>query len=130
MNKIIEELKDIYHTLEEAEFVINDSIAKGKFCLCQLKLKQVIRTLKAKEKLTDKIEIIDDTLKEKEERLIQIPLEEYKELLVIKGRYEELVKKEIIFPNETITYINGIPVKLNKEADTYKVTCNMESNGE
>ncbi len=70
-------------------------------------------------------------MKEKEERLIQIPLEEYKELLVIKGRYEELVKKKIILPNETITYINGVPVKLyEKEYDTYKVTCNMESNGE
>ena len=46
----------------------------------------------------------------KEERLIQIPLEEYKELLVIKGRYEELIKKEIILPNR-ITYINGVPIQ-------------------
>lgn len=70
-------------------------------------------------------------MKEKEERLIQIPLEEYKELLVIKGRYEELVKKEIILPNQKITYINGIPIQeCEKEYDTYKITCNMESKGE
>ena len=70
-------------------------------------------------------------MKEKEERLIQIPLEEYKELLVIKGRYEELVKKEILLPNQRITYIDGIPVQeLKKEYDTYKITCNVESKGE
>ena len=69
-------------------------------------------------------------MKEKEEKLIVIPLEEYKELLVIKGRYEELAKKSIILPNETITYINGIPAQLKKENDTYKITCNMESKGE
>lgn len=67
----------------------------------------------------------------KEERLIQIPLEEYKELLIIKGRYEELVKKETIFPNPGITYVNGIPVQQwEKEYDTYKVTCNLENKGE
>lgn len=70
-------------------------------------------------------------MKEKEETLIQIPLEEYKELLVIKGRYDELVKKEILLPNQRITYIDGIPVqKLKKEYDTYKITCNVESKGE
>jgi len=68
-------------------------------------------------------------MKEKEERLIQIPLEEYKELLIIKGRYEELVKKEFILPNQKITYINGVP-QYEKEYDTYKITCNMESKGE
>lgn len=70
-------------------------------------------------------------MREKEERLIQIPLEEYKELLVIKGRYEELIKKEIIVPNKKITYINGVPVQeYEKEYDTYKITCNVESKGE
>ena len=70
-------------------------------------------------------------MKEKEERLIQIPLEEYKELLVIKGRYEELVKKEILLPNQKTTYINGIPIqKYEKEYDTYKITCNAENKGE
>ena len=68
-------------------------------------------------------------MKEKEERLIQIPLEEYKELLVIKGRYEELVKKEFILPK--ITYVNGVPIQeYKKEYDTYKITCNTESKGE
>ena len=67
----------------------------------------------------------------KEERLIQIPLEEYKELLIIKGRYEELIKKEIILPNQKITYINGVPIQeYEKEYDSYKITCNIESNGE
>ena len=70
-------------------------------------------------------------MKEKEERLIQIPLEEYKELLVIKGRYEELVKKEIILPKPNITYVNGVPIQeYEKEYDTYKITCNMENKGE
>lgn len=70
-------------------------------------------------------------MKEKEERLIQIPLEEYKELLIIKGRYEELVKKEIILPNRKITYINGVPIQeCEKEYDTYKITCDMKSQGE
>lgn len=70
-------------------------------------------------------------MKEKEERLIQIPLEEYKELLIIKGRYEELIKKEIVFPNQRITYVNGVPIqKYEKEYETYKMTCDMESKGE
>ncbi len=72
-----------------------------------------------------------NNMKEKEERLIQIPLEEYKELLIIKGRYEELVKKEIILPK--ITYIDGVPIQEYEkgyEFDEYKITCNMESKGE
>ena len=66
-------------------------------------------------------------MKEKEEIFIQIPLEEYKELLVIKGRYEELTKKEFILPNQKITYIKGAPIQ---EYDTYKITCNVRSKGE
>ena len=70
-------------------------------------------------------------MKEKEERLIQIPLEEYKELLIIKGKYEELIRKEIISPPKTITYIDGVPIQeYGKEYDTHKITCNMESKGE
>ena len=70
-------------------------------------------------------------MKEKEERLIQIPLEEYKQLLIIRGRYEELAKKEIIFSNEKITYINGVPIQeYEKEYDTYKINCNMNNKGE
>ena len=68
-------------------------------------------------------------MKEKEERLIQIPLEEYKELLIIKGRYEELVKKEIILPK--ITYVNGVPIQeYETEYDTYKIISKVESKGE
>ena len=68
----------------------------------------------------------------KEERLIQIPLEEYKELLIIKGRYEELVKKSIILPNQKITYINDVPVQeYEKELKPpYKITCDLGSKGE
>ena len=51
---------------------------------------------------------------------ITIDLEEYKELLIIKGRYEELIKKTFI---PTITYIDGKPIP--KEYDTYKITCNV-----
>lgn len=70
-------------------------------------------------------------MKEKEEKFIQIPLEEYKELLIIKGRYEELVKKEFILPNKKITYIGGVPIQeCEKEYDTYKITCNVESKGD
>lgn len=67
--------------------------------------------------------------KTEEEKLIQIPLEEYKELLITKGRYEELIKKETTLPK--ITYINGIPVQeFEKEYGTYKITCDSESKGE
>lgn len=71
-------------------------------------------------------------MKEKEERLIQIPLEEYKELLVIKGRYEELTKKELLLPNRKITYIDGVPIQeCEKELKPpYKITCDLESKGE
>ena len=65
------------------------------------------------------------------EQKIEITLEEYKELLIIKGRYEELVKKEIILPNQKITYINGVPIQeYEKEYDTYKITCNVGSKGD
>lgn len=64
----------------------------------------------------------------KEERLIQIPLEEYKELLVIKGRYEELAKKEIILPK--VTYINGVPVSEYEKENAYEINCCSEIKGE
>lgn len=68
----------------------------------------------------------------KEERLIQIPLEEYKELLIIKGRYEELIKKEIILPNKKYPYINGVPVQkyIKELKPPYKITCDIENKGE
>ena len=64
----------------------------------------------------------------KDERLIQIPLEEYKELLVIKGRYEELIKKENILSNQKIALINGIPYEeFEKEYGTFKINCDTEN---
>lgn len=61
------------------------------------------------------------------ELMIEIPFEEYKELLIIKGKYEELKSQQnipwTIRPNGTIiTYTN------TKEQDKdlnplYKVTC-------
>jgi hypothetical protein len=58
-----------------------------------------------------------------EEGMITIPFEEYKELLILKGRYEELKSKSII--NTGITYRgpkdnNGITIA------PYKVTCQGE----
>ena len=65
------------------------------------------------------------------EQKIEITLEEYKELLIIKGRYEELVKKEFTLPNQKITYVDGIPIQeWKKEYDTYKITCDLKGKGE
>ena len=55
-----------------------------------------------------------------EDGMITIPFEEYKELLILKGRYEELKNKSII--NTGITYGNlendkGIAIR------PHKVTC-------
>lgn len=58
---------------------------------------------------------------------IEIPFEEYKELLIIKGRYEELKSQQsipwIVNPKDTtITYTNT--KKQDKElTPPYKVTC-------
>lgn len=58
---------------------------------------------------------------------IEIPFEEYKELLIIKGRYEELKSQQsipwIVNPKDTtITYTNT--KKQDKELiPPYKVTC-------
>ena len=63
-----------------------------------------------------------------DEATITITLEEYKELLVIKGKYEEL--------KERIQQIGGVPYKNNiiyrnaddlfeKEVKPYKVTCDL-----
>ena len=63
-----------------------------------------------------------------DEATITITLEEYKELLVIKGKYEEL--------KERIQQIVGVPYKTNiiyrnagdlfeKEVKPYKVTCDL-----
>ena len=63
-----------------------------------------------------------------DEATITITMEEYKELLVIKGKYEEL--------KERIQQIGGVPYKTNiiyrnaddvfeKEVKPYKVTCDL-----
>ena len=62
-----------------------------------------------------------------EDSMITIPFEEYKELLILKGRYEELKNKSII--NTGITYRDlendkGITI------DPYKVTCERKCNEE
>lgn len=61
---------------------------------------------------------------DKEERLIQIPLQEYKELLEIKGKYEEL-KSQILTTPPTIINWNGKPLAPIYE-EPYKVTCMKE----
>lgn len=54
-------------------------------------------------------------MKEEEiEKLIAIPLEEYKELLVIKGKYEEYSKSRLQYDLKTGDPIPGTP---------YKITC-------
>ena len=53
--RIIEELKDVYNILQKAEYIFDDPTAKGQLYLCHHKLKQVIKTLEARE-LIDKKE--------------------------------------------------------------------------
>lgn len=58
---------------------------------------------------------------------VSIPLEEYKELLIIKGRYEELKNKTNITwtpPSKTtITYTGPDGKKVSMPTAPYKVTC-------
>lgn len=53
---------------------------------------------------------------------ITISFEEYKELLIIKGKYEELKSQQnipwLVNPNKTVT-----PQEWNKDKDFIKVTC-------
>ena len=53
---------------------------------------------------------------------ITISFEEYKELLIIKGKYEELKSQQniplLVDPNRTIT-----PQEWNKDKELFKVTC-------
>ena len=55
---------------------------------------------------------------------IEIPLEEYKELLMIKGRYEEL-KSQIYKhqPSITPTIYRDIKITDPLPEQTYKITC-------
>ena len=66
-----------------------------------------------------------------DEATITITLEEYKELLVIKGKYEELKERQqqqqqipCVPWNTHITYKNADDW-LEKETEPYKVTCNL-----
>lgn len=62
-----------------------------------------------------------------DEATITITLEEYKELLVIKGKYEELKERQQItyVPWRTnITYTNAGDL-FEKEVKPYKVTCDL-----
>ena len=58
--------------------------------------------------------------------IITITLEEYKELLIIKGKYEELKLLYQPYPKTTITYRD-----FNNEKDLtppYKITCGESNN--
>lgn len=60
----------------------------------------------------------------KTETLIEIPFEEYKELLIIKGKYEELKSQQItpLISNPRITYTD-----LRKDIKyPYEVTCDKK----
>lgn len=74
-----------------------------------------------------KVTMVDDSSKLKPCLTIEIPLEEYKELLIIKGRYEELKSQQnipwTVKPSgTTITYTNT--TEQDKElTPPYKVIC-------
>lgn len=52
---------------------------------------------------------------------ITIPMEEYKELLMIKGKYEELKSQQILKP--TYTRIRDLSEKYTAPESPYKITC-------
>ena len=56
---------------------------------------------------------------------ITIPMEEYKELLIIKGKYEELKSQQIIIkPNYTLT--RDLIEEPKIPDPPYKITCKEE----
>ena len=55
---------------------------------------------------------------------ITIPMEEYKELLMIKGKYEELKSQQILKP--TYTGIRDLSEKYTTPESPYKITCKGE----
>lgn len=63
-----------------------------------------------------------------DEATITITMEEYKELLIIKGKYEEL-KEQIQpigwVPNRTIITYKNADDLFEKEVKPYKVTCDL-----
>ena len=71
-------------------------------------------------------EIIDIAKENKNDRgiLIAISLEEYKELLIIKGKYEELKSQFLTKPLETLPKITYLTRENEKDlTPPYKVTC-------
>jgi len=60
---------------------------------------------------TCSIPFLSSSEKEKQPIMIEIPLEEYKELLMIKGKYEELKSQRVDYPlpynRTTITYTDS-----------------------
>ena len=56
--------------------------------------------------------------------IITIPMEEYKELLMIKGKYEELKSQQILKP--TYTGIRDLSEKYTAPESPYKITCRGE----
>lgn len=55
---------------------------------------------------------------------ITIPMEEYKELLIIKGKYEKLKSQQILKP--TYTGIRDLSEKYTEPESPYKITCRGE----
>ena len=55
---------------------------------------------------------------------ITIPMEEYKELLITKGKYEELKSQQILKP--TYTGIKDLREKYTVPESPYKITCKGE----
>lgn len=89
------------------------------------------------ESLKEKVEKISNELdtypiKLNDKKTITISLEEYKELLIIKGKYEELKKQQplIIYDGSKENGTTILPCKDIKTTDPfsppYKITCNKE----
>lgn len=57
-----------------------------------------------------------------QQKVITITMEEYKDLLIIKGKYEELKSQQQSF--YTGVKFNGNPVYRKPDTELYKVTCN------
>ena len=55
---------------------------------------------------------------------ITIPMEEYKELLITKGKYEELKCKQIVKPS--YIGIRDLSKNYTVPSEQYKITCNKE----
>ena len=116
------ELKDFSNVNIETEVNIENTVHefKPKFSIGEVLVNQI------KDQANKKLYInIDKDIKKP--IVIEIPFEEYKELLIIKGRYEELKSQQnipwTVKPNgTTITYTNTR--EQDKElTPPYKVTC-------